>query len=114
MMTPEKPDEEFSTTKIIDAPRELVFQLWTDPIHFLNWWWPKEFKTELKVKKLDNATNLKFFKDVYFSKLNSKEFNNIIEDLEKENLYERLLHICHFISLLTDGKAVLYNKIVSN
>jgi dGTPase len=34
--------------------------------------------------------------------------------LEKESLYERLLHICHFISLLTDGKAVLYNKIVSN
>ncbi len=34
--------------------------------------------------------------------------------LAKESLYERLLHICHFISLLTDGKAVLYNKIVSN
>ena len=33
--------------------------------------------------------------------------------LEKENLYERLLHICHFISMLTDGKAVLYNKIVT-
>lgn len=33
--------------------------------------------------------------------------------LEKETLYERLLHICHFISILTDGKAVLYNQIVS-
>lgn len=33
--------------------------------------------------------------------------------LEKETLYERLLHICHFISMLTDGKAVLYNQIVS-
>ena len=33
--------------------------------------------------------------------------------LEKETLYERLLHICHFISMLTDGKAVLYNKIVT-
>jgi dGTPase len=33
--------------------------------------------------------------------------------LEKESLYERLLHICHFISMLTDGKAVLYNKIVT-
>jgi dGTPase len=28
--------------------------------------------------------------------------------LEKENLYDRLLHICHFISLLTDGNALLY------
>ena len=25
---------------------------------------------------------------------------------EKEDLYERLLHICHFVSLLTDGNAL--------
>jgi dGTPase len=25
---------------------------------------------------------------------------------EKEDLYQRLLHICHFISLLTDGNAL--------
>ncbi len=32
--------------------------------------------------------------------------------LEKNNLYERLLHICHFISLLTDGNALeLYKTI---
>ena len=34
--------------------------------------------------------------------------------LEKETLYERLLHICHFISMLTDGKAVQLNKIVAS
>lgn len=28
--------------------------------------------------------------------------------LEKETLYERLLHICQFVSLLTDGNALLY------
>jgi len=28
--------------------------------------------------------------------------------IEKEHLYDRLLHICHFISLLTDGNALLY------
>jgi len=33
--------------------------------------------------------------------------------LEKENLYDRLLHICHFISMLTDGKAVQLNQIVT-
>ncbi|MEM0542545.1 deoxyguanosinetriphosphate triphosphohydrolase [Flavobacterium sp. j3] len=33
--------------------------------------------------------------------------------LKKENLYERLLHICHYISMLTDGKAVELFKIVS-
>jgi dGTPase len=34
--------------------------------------------------------------------------------LEKENLYEQLLHICHFVSMLTDGNALLYNKIISS
>ena len=33
--------------------------------------------------------------------------------VEKETLYERLLHICHFVSMLTDGKALIYNRIVS-
>ena len=33
--------------------------------------------------------------------------------IEKETLYQRLLHICHFISMLTDGKALIYNKIIS-
>jgi len=32
--------------------------------------------------------------------------------LAKENLYERLLHICHFVSMLTDGNALeLYDTI---
>lgn len=34
--------------------------------------------------------------------------------VEKENLYERLLNICHFVSMLTDGKALIYNKIVGS
>lgn len=33
--------------------------------------------------------------------------------LEKESLYERLLMMSHFISMLTDGNALLYNKIIS-
>ena len=33
----------------------------------------------------------------------------------KETLYERLMHICQFISLLTDGNALLYYRnIVGN
>lgn len=34
---------------------------------------------------------------------------------EKTSLYDRLLHICHFVSTLTDGKALLlYNTITGN
>ena len=31
----------------------------------------------------------------------------------KESLYERLLHICHFISMLTDGNALIYYQNIS-
>jgi dGTPase len=33
--------------------------------------------------------------------------------LEKDNLYERLLHICHFVSMLTDGNALLFYKTIT-
>lgn len=33
--------KELVLTRIFDAPRELVFQVWTDPKHFGNWWGPK-------------------------------------------------------------------------
>jgi dGTPase len=34
-------------------------------------------------------------------------------DIEKDSLYKRLLHICHFVSMLTDGNALLFNKMIS-
>lgn len=34
--------------------------------------------------------------------------------VEKENLYDRLLHICHFVSMLTDGNALIFNKIITS
>jgi dGTPase len=33
--------------------------------------------------------------------------------VEKDSLYERLLHVCHFISMLTDGNALIYYQNVS-
>ena len=32
-----------SITRIIDAPRELVFRMWTDPAHMARWWGPHDF-----------------------------------------------------------------------
>lgn len=34
--------------------------------------------------------------------------------LEKDKLYDRLLLMCHFVSMLTDGNALLYSKIISS
>ena len=48
--------------------------------------------------------------DVLLLKLLPERFQ-----FQKENLYDRLLHICHFVSLLTDGKALeLYKTIQAN
>lgn len=32
--------------------------------------------------------------------------------IQKDSLYERLLHVCRFVSMLTDGNAVLYHKMI--
>jgi uncharacterized protein YndB with AHSA1/START domain len=34
---------ELVTTRVFDAPRELVFRAWTDPAHLRRWWGPKGF-----------------------------------------------------------------------
>jgi uncharacterized protein YndB with AHSA1/START domain len=38
-------DREIVATRVFDAPRELVFQMWTDPKHISNWWGPRGFTT---------------------------------------------------------------------
>jgi uncharacterized protein YndB with AHSA1/START domain len=34
-----------SGTRLIDAPRELVWSVWTDPKHLARWWGPDGFRT---------------------------------------------------------------------
>jgi len=35
--------QEVNITRIFDAPRELVFKMWTDPALVEKWWGPKDF-----------------------------------------------------------------------
>ena len=37
------PDCEIVSSRIVNAPRELVFEAWTDPNHLKNWWGPAGF-----------------------------------------------------------------------
>jgi len=39
---------EISSEKIFDAPRELVWNTWTDPEHISEWWGPNGFTTTTK------------------------------------------------------------------
>jgi uncharacterized protein YndB with AHSA1/START domain len=38
-------DREIVATRLFDAPRERMFQLWTDPAHLGKWWGPRGFAT---------------------------------------------------------------------
>ena len=38
-------ERELTLTRVFDAPRELVFQAWTDPAHLKQWWGPQGFTT---------------------------------------------------------------------
>jgi len=64
------------------------------------------FCTAINKKENGSASNY----DELLLKLLPERFQ-----FQRVNLYDRLLHICHFVSLLTDGKAVeLYKIIVAN
>ncbi|MWC27141.1 SRPBCC family protein [Paenibacillus sp. MMS18-CY102] len=41
----------FELTRVFNAPRELVFKVWTEPDHLSQWWGPTGF--ELGVAKMD-------------------------------------------------------------
>ena len=36
-------DREIAATRVFDAPRELVWRMWTDPRHVVHWWGPNGF-----------------------------------------------------------------------
>lgn len=38
-------DKEVVITRLLNAPRELVFEMWTDPKHVGKWWGPTGFTT---------------------------------------------------------------------
>jgi uncharacterized protein YndB with AHSA1/START domain len=38
-------DRELVITRTFDAPRSLVFKVWTQPEHLVRWWGPRDFTT---------------------------------------------------------------------
>lgn len=41
----ETADREIVLSRVVDAPRELVFAVWLDPTHVGEWWGPNGFRT---------------------------------------------------------------------
>ena len=44
-------DREIVISRVLDAPRELVWEAWTNPKHIVNWWGPNDFTTT--IEKMD-------------------------------------------------------------
>lgn len=42
------PDRQLIVSRVLDAPRELVWEAMTDPLHVVNWWGPRGFTTTIK------------------------------------------------------------------
>lgn len=43
-----KRNRELTITRLLDAPRELVWEVWTNPEHIKNWWGPNEFTNSIE------------------------------------------------------------------
>jgi uncharacterized protein YndB with AHSA1/START domain len=41
-------DREIVTTRVVDVPREQVFEAWTDPKHVAQWWGPNGFTNTIQ------------------------------------------------------------------
>ena len=87
-------EREIVTSRIIDKPRELVFQAWTDPKHLANWWGPKGFTNTFHTFDLKPEGNWKF---TMRSPDGSEFFNHsIFEEIVKQKdlclgMYQRTL-----------------------
>lgn len=49
------PDRELRISKLLNAPRELVFEVWTNPAHITHWWGPDGFTNS--ISKMDVKNN---------------------------------------------------------
>ncbi len=44
----ETSEREITGTRVFDAPRELVWTMWTDPQHIVEWWGPRGYRTTMQ------------------------------------------------------------------
>src|SRR5208282_5102482 len=48
----EAADREIVITRVVDAPRELVWEAMTDPWHVIHWWGPRGFTTTVETMEV--------------------------------------------------------------
>ncbi|EMY77801.1 hypothetical protein LEP1GSC060_2241 [Leptospira weilii serovar Ranarum str. ICFT] len=53
-------DREVVSVRVVNAPKELVFKAWTDPVHLQLWWGPKGFTNTFYEFDLKPGGNWRF------------------------------------------------------
>jgi uncharacterized protein YndB with AHSA1/START domain len=53
-------DLDLTITRVFDAPRDLVFEVWTNPDHLAKWWGPTGFVVESCTVKLAEGGRWRF------------------------------------------------------
>jgi uncharacterized protein YndB with AHSA1/START domain len=87
-------------TRILDAPRDLVWEVWTNPEHIKEWWGPNGFTLTTKSMNVEPNKNWNFIMHGM-----GQDWDNLIEYIEvvKPSL----------LSYLHSGKDADYNFTVS-
>ena len=87
-------------TRVLDAPRDLVWEVWTNPAHIKEWWGPNGFSLTTKSMNVEPGKNWDFIMHDM-----GRDWDNKIEYLEVKK--PSLLSYKH------SGKDVDYNFTVS-
>lgn len=84
----EHPDREFIITRLLKAPRELVYQAWTQPEHVVHWWGPTGFTNTIQHMEVREGGEWTFI----MHGPDGTDFPNRIEFVEVVE-HERLIYI---------------------
>ncbi|TAL69873.1 MAG: ATPase [Bacteroidetes bacterium] len=53
-------EKEFFATRILNAPREIVWKVWTEPEHIAKWWGPSGFTNTVEIMDVKPGGKWKF------------------------------------------------------
>jgi uncharacterized protein YndB with AHSA1/START domain len=120
VVTAEEGKQEVVCTRIFDAPRDLVFKVYTDPEQMQNWWGPRDLKTiveqmEIKpggvwrVRHIDADGNEFAFKGVYHD---VKSPERLVYTFEFEGMAGHVLLETVTFEDLGDGRTKLIDSAV--
>ena len=83
---------EISSEKIFDAPRELVWNTWTDPEHISEWWGPNGFTLTTKSLDLHEGGHWRFV----FTGPDGTTYKNhlVFQKIRRPHLFSALKTAC--------------------